>query len=250
MNPFNGLFSEEPETEYIPDNLGRLGQGGFVVKPDPEPIGTPSPRFDEFIKAEQSGIGLRDLFGPKPLSIKGPVGPFGPNRRADVGKVETFLSRSGNFDLSPTDGPTGYYGLRLEDSINAFQKANGLKTDGLLNPFGETIKTLAGKIENQLNLPAPEPAGPLPLPGRGAGAIQTNAPLEHLGGKHPQIAEAAPPPKDPLEAFKKADRDSMKRLEAAQKPKPTRLTQNASERTGLSIFLGGIGRMRKIGTGT
>ncbi len=109
MHPFHGLFTAEPETEYVPDIFGRVGQGGYVVKPDPEPIGTPSPRFDEFIKAEQRGDGLTDLFGEDdPLGIKGPVGPFGPNRRADVGKVETFLSRTGNFDLSPTDGPTGY----------------------------------------------------------------------------------------------------------------------------------------------
>ncbi len=107
MHPLHSLFTDEPETEYVPDILGRIGQGETVVKPDPEPIGTPSPRFNEFNKAEQSGMGLRDLFGANPFAIKGPVGPTAPNRRADVGKVETFMSRSGNFDLSPTDGPDG-----------------------------------------------------------------------------------------------------------------------------------------------
>ena len=227
MHPFHSLFTAEPETEYVPDSMGRLGQGGYAVKPDPEPIGTPSPRFNEFIKAEQSGMGLTDLFGvDDPLGIKGPVGPFGPNRRADVGKVETFMSRSGDFDLKPTDGPTGYYGLRLEDSINSFQKANGLKPDGLLNPFGETIRTLAGKLTNQIKpptrpAPIPKPAAPLTLPGQGAGAGQENVPLKHPGGgpggKHPEAAAAAPPKKDPLEAFKKADRESIKGLEASEK---------------------------------
>ena len=90
MHPFYSLFTEEPEIEYVPDIFGRVGQGGTVVKPDPEPIGTPNPRFDEFIKAERRGDGLTDLFGvDDPLGIKGPVGPTGPNRRADVGKVET-----------------------------------------------------------------------------------------------------------------------------------------------------------------
>ncbi len=226
MDPFHSLFTAEPETEYVPDGMGRVGQGGFVVKPDPEPICTPDPRFNEFIKAERRGDGLRDLFGANPLAIKGPVGPIAPNRRADVGKVETFLSRSGNFDLEPTDGPTGYYGMRLEDAINGFQKANGLKVDGLLNPFGETIKTLANKLKDQIKPPtrlalAPNPAAPLTLPGQGAG--QENTPLKHLGGgpggKHPETG--APPAKDPLEEFRKADRESMKALEASRKRKPT-----------------------------
>ena len=58
MHPFHSLFTDEPETEYVPDIMVRLGQGGYVIKPDPEPIGTPSPRFNEFIKAEQRGVGL------------------------------------------------------------------------------------------------------------------------------------------------------------------------------------------------
>ncbi len=216
--------------------MGRLGQGDTVVKPDPGPIGTPNPRFDEFIKAEQSGMGLSDLFGAKPLAIKGPVGPFGPNRRADVGKVETFLSRTGNHDLDPTDGPTGYYGSRLEDAINAFQRNNKLKPDGLVKPFGETIRTPAGKLKDQIKpptslAPQPKPAAPLILPGRGA--EQGNAPLKHPGGKLPDIAAAASPAKDPLEAFRKADRESKKALEASQKPKPT---HRDAELTGMETL--------------
>ena len=183
-------------------------------------------------------MGLSDLFGADdPLGIKGPVGPYGPNRRADVGKVETFMSRSGNFDLSPTDGPTGYYGMRLEDSINGFQKANGLKADGLLNPFGETIRTLAGKLKDQIKpptrpAPRPKPAAPLTLPGQGA--AQGNAPLEYPGGKHPGTPAATPPAKDPLEEFRKADRESMKGLAASQKPKPTHRDAERESMKGLA----------------
>ena len=236
MHPFQSLFTEEPETEYVPDFMGRLGQGETVVKPDPEPIGTPDPRFDEFIKAERQGAGLTDLFGTDdPLGIKGPVGPVAPNRRADVGKVETFLSKTGNFDLNDTDGPTGYYGMRLEDAVNGFQEANGLKTDGLLNPGGKTIKALAGKLKGQIEPPTPKPAAPLTLPGQGA--EQQFTPLKHkgggTGGKHPEIAAAAPPTKDPLEAFKKADRESIRGLAASQKPKPT---HREAERTSMRSF--------------
>ena len=229
MHPFHSLFEENPESEYVPDIFGRLGQGAYVVKPDPDPIGTPDPRFDEFIKAERRGDGLSDLFGANPLTIKGPVGPFGPNRRADVGKVETFLSRTGNHDLIPTDGPTGYYGTRLEDAINAFQNTNGLKVDGLLNPGGKTIKTLANKLKDQIKpptrlAPPPNPAAPLTPPGRGTGAGQENALL-----KHPGTAAAAQPAKDPLEEFRKADRESMRGLAALQKTKPTGPVQPANK---------------------
>ncbi len=169
-------------------------------------------------------MGLSDLFGANPLSIKGPVGPFGPNRRADVGKVETFLSRSGNFDLSPTDGPTGYYGTRLEDAINAFQKTNGLKTDGLLNSGGKTIKKLANKLKDQIKplSPLPKPAAPLTLPGQSAIGGRENAPLKHPGG-----SQGA---KNPLEEFRKADRESMQGLAALQKTKPASPAQPASKR--------------------
>jgi hypothetical protein len=34
LHPFHSLFTDEPEIEYVPDAMGRLGQGGFVVMPD------------------------------------------------------------------------------------------------------------------------------------------------------------------------------------------------------------------------
>ncbi len=231
MHPFHSLFTDQPETEYVPDIMGRLGQGDTVVKPDPGPIGTPNPRFDEFIKAERLGAGLTDLFGEKDtLAIKGPVGPVAPNRRADVGKVQTLLSRTGSFDLDPTDGPTGYYGTRLEDAITGFQSTNGLKADGLLKPGGKTIKTLANKLKDQIKPPTPLPkiAASLTLPGRGAG--QKFLPLKNPGVASPEIAAAAPPTKNPLEMFRKADRESMKGFLASRKTKPASPLQPASKR--------------------
>lgn len=66
----------------------------------------------------------------------------GKNRRGDVAKVEGLMGAAGPLDLWQTDGPTGYYGARLEDAVKRFQKSKGLKVDGHLNPGGETIGSL------------------------------------------------------------------------------------------------------------
>ena len=100
----------------------------------------------------------RDPFGrvpPKPKpepeltnlgdasKLSRPVGEQGKNDRRDVAKVETMLGRTGALDLKKTDGPTGYWGERTREATRAFQKQNGLKVDGQINPGGETIRALA-----------------------------------------------------------------------------------------------------------
>ena len=72
-----------------------------------------------------------------------PVGEQGRNDRRDVAKVETMLGRTGSLDLKKTDGPTGYWGERTRAATRTFQRQNGLKVDGRINPGGETIRTLA-----------------------------------------------------------------------------------------------------------
>lgn len=74
------------------------------------------------------------------------VGPEEPNLRPDVVKVETFLDRTGHLDLARTDGPTGYYGSRVDKSIRDFQRDGGLKVDGLVNPGGPTLRSLGTKL--------------------------------------------------------------------------------------------------------
>lgn len=69
-----------------------------------------------------------------------------------MAKVETLLDRAKSLDLGKTDGPTGYAGERLFDGIRDFQKRNGLKVDGRLNPGGPT---LAG-LKNRFAPPAPQ----------------------------------------------------------------------------------------------
>ncbi len=70
------------------------------------------------------------------------VGVQGKNQRPDVAKAETMLGKAGALALKKTDGPTGYWGMRTEDATKRFQKQQGLKIDGQINPGGETIRKL------------------------------------------------------------------------------------------------------------
>lgn len=105
------------------------------------------PVFDGFRTAWKLGASLVDLFGEAPVRIGRPVGQGAPNRRADVARVETFLDRAGDLDLAETEGPTGYFSTALDQGIRRFQKENGLKVDGLINPGGPTITALGEFVD-------------------------------------------------------------------------------------------------------
>lgn len=79
------------------------------------------------------------------ISLTRSVGRAGRNHKGDVRKVESLLGRLGHLDLSKTDGPTGYFGVRLEDAVKSYQKDKGLKADGSINPGGETIAQLGNE---------------------------------------------------------------------------------------------------------
>ncbi|MBF0167103.1 MAG: peptidoglycan-binding protein [Alphaproteobacteria bacterium] len=81
------------------------------------------------------------------FSLDAPVGPHpAPNRRPDVLRVETLLGKAGDYDITRTDGPTGWWGSRAEGAVRTYQKRKGLKVDGLLNPGGPTIASLEGDL--------------------------------------------------------------------------------------------------------
>ncbi|MBI1245379.1 MAG: hypothetical protein GC202_10270, partial [Alphaproteobacteria bacterium] len=42
------------------------------------------------------------------------VGPGHPSNRADIAKLEGILANSGDYSLERTQGPTGYWGLALD----------------------------------------------------------------------------------------------------------------------------------------
>lgn len=127
-----------PGFRYVPDPLGRLGQGRYVRERElPDPFGRlpaepgPEPEIED----------LRD-----PLHLRDSVGLEGANGRRDVAKVESLLGRTGDLDLADTDGVTGFAGLRLDEAVRRFQKRHGLKVDGHVAPGGETVTTLGATL--------------------------------------------------------------------------------------------------------
>ena len=158
MGWFDSLFGDDTGEMVNADgdrpDAGRAG----------DPFGRilPAPVFDAFREAWKAGAGLFDLFGKEPVKIKEPVGPEAPNRRPDVAKVETFLDRTGYLDLAKAEGPTGYYGSRVDQGIRGFQKENALKVDGLINPDGETLQTL-GALLSEGEQPSLRDAGLSPM---------------------------------------------------------------------------------------
>jgi peptidoglycan hydrolase-like protein with peptidoglycan-binding domain len=128
------------------DNSADANQAN--ARPSRDPLGRifAEPAFDAFRSAWKAGAKLFDLFGDDPVTIEEPVGPDKPNRRADVAKVETFLDRTGHLDLAKTEGPTGYYGSRVDQGIRRFQKDNALRVDGLINPNGPTLGRIGASL--------------------------------------------------------------------------------------------------------
>lgn len=122
-----------------------------------------------------------------------PVGEQGKNDRRDVAKVETMLGRTGALDLKKTDGPMGYWGERTREATCAFQKQNGLKVNGQINPGGETIRTLAkvaGGLIKTLAGNTAEKAQPAMQPAPRV----TDAPTRHPGaGRDRGLQRAAWP---------------------------------------------------------
>jgi lysozyme family protein len=143
-----GLLGRGENSVYIPDPMGRIDRGSWAKKSDP--FG----RLPEPPKARkpEKGFDLRN-----PFSLNQPVGLSGINKRDDVAKVETLLGRTGHFDPSKTKGPTGFFGTRLDQAVKRFQKDRSLKTDGLLNPGGETLTALAAHLGGAAERPKSAP---------------------------------------------------------------------------------------------
>ncbi len=124
------------------------------------------------------------------LTINNTIGRTDANDSNDIRDLETLLSRTGHLNLNKTDGPTGYFGTRLEQAIKSYQKDNDLKVDGRLNPGGETVVQLAksGEISKPTKPVPPtapsvqKPQKPIPpvVPGtsnsRGAPGVQQSKP--------------------------------------------------------------------------
>lgn len=80
------------------------------------------------------------------FDLRKSVGMNEENKRDDVAKVESLLGKTRRLNLTETDGPTGYFGERLKQAVQRFQKDNKLKTDGVLHPGGPTIRKLTDRL--------------------------------------------------------------------------------------------------------
>jgi len=93
----------------------------------------------------------------RPFALNAPVGNGGANRTEDVGLVEAALSETRYMNKQATESPAkGHHGTHLDQAVRAFQRDNDLKEDGLLNPAGPTVTTLAKTFgETAPRLPRP-----------------------------------------------------------------------------------------------
>lgn len=146
--PTNPWPENGPDYEYMPDPMGRLGRGTWRRRQRRDPFGRIAidPDFERFRDDFDLEKPLGSIFRGRPFDLVAPVGREGGNERFDVAKIETLLANAGFLDLEPTEGPTGYYGLALEDAIRKFQAAEDLKVDGLINPGGPTLSALARRM--------------------------------------------------------------------------------------------------------
>lgn len=188
---------------YRPDPLGRLGQGDFVEQRDP--FGRlPDISIDGLSRPDRpsrppsgglpTGAGYPGhgfpghVFVPPHRTLpvlSAPVGRTGANDPADVAAVEQLLGQAEYLDLDQTDGPTGYFGFRLEDAIRCFQKDHGLKVDGTLLPEGPTLASLHQAVPAAVTQELPrQPERELDSPAHGDSTVQQAAAPAIIGGFH------------------------------------------------------------------
>lgn len=196
MEPFHRLFEQDPASEPFASDDVR----GDIDEPDRDGA------FEAFRQAWRRGADLPDLFGRQPLALRAPVMPFGPHRKADLAKLETFLDRTGHLDLTPTEGPTGQPSIRLDDAIRDFQAERGLMVDGVVNPKGETHRSLAAALRPLIQTARPQidperttikpvtpPVDSSPRPTAKRRSIITS-PSQSLGSKAPSSSKSQTSP--------------------------------------------------------
>lgn len=96
------------------------------------------------------------------LRLSGRVGNNLENQENEVLAVKSLLHRAGYFDLNAAPEPHGYMTRNMDGAIRAYQGANGLRVDGILNPGGETESALrkiaSGGAEDKIPIPRRKPS--------------------------------------------------------------------------------------------
>ena len=75
-----------------------------------------------------------------------------------------LLEKSGDMDLGPSEGPTGYVGQRLLDALAAFQRRNGLNETGMVRPGDATHRALIAEAGRNPEQPPTDNRSRQPLP--------------------------------------------------------------------------------------
>jgi peptidoglycan hydrolase-like protein with peptidoglycan-binding domain len=104
------------------------------------------PFIDGMRHAWRSGEFDSKPLDPELFKLGDSVGQYKANDRHDVAKSQVLLDLAGAYDLTPTNGPTGYFGSSQSRAIMGYQRDNGLSVDGWIGPEGETIGTLESKL--------------------------------------------------------------------------------------------------------
>lgn len=77
------------------------------------------------------------------LCLNKTVRPLEPNNLNDINSVRTAMEKVGDYKgVSPTFYERSFMDKPLEQSIKSYQKKNGLEVDGILDPKGETEKSI------------------------------------------------------------------------------------------------------------
>jgi len=173
------------------------------------------------------------------------------------------LKLAGVYDLGPTDGPTGYFGSRLNEALMGFQKDHGLRVDGAVTSDGETIRALGQTLQDMgrrgdtvlAHLTRQEAAfldritdgGSINpqtrllefYPGGGWGRTASDSDLEPFGGPGPDVSSARNKPSEGREndprdyppAFSRAGRATLdNRLSQSPPDRPRQIKQEKEDR--------------------
>ena len=77
------------------------------------------------------------------LCLNKTVRPLEPNNLNDINSVRAAMEKVGDYKgVSPTFYERSFMDKPLEKSIKSYQEKNGLEADGILNPKGETEKSI------------------------------------------------------------------------------------------------------------
>ena len=126
--------------------------------------------------------------------LQDPVGPAARNHPVDVERVERRLGGLGYLDPARTLQPSGRYDGDLEGGLRTYQRSNGLKVDGLLNPNGPTERSLkagTGRLKRSPTLLAKRPALNAEQLGENRRLVDAIARTTNLGPLPIYIGEAA-----------------------------------------------------------